>query len=174
MKLVIIFASLLWGCGDEPSETTNSVAITTEPVPTNPTPEVKPEKPIESSGATECDTRLKEYEAFVDEYVAVMKKVQNGEEISDAQDKVLQEKAEKAGENIGNWLTTNNMLNTDCWKRYNEISMKITTAAMETMQKIAPEGNPAMQQAMDMTKCMQACQANSDPQKMGECMQACQ
>ena len=132
--------------------------------------------PAAAAAAGSCPEAMSEYEAFVDKYIAYMKKVSNGDMSAMSQAQPLMAQADKAGKKIANMRGD---LNAECLKRYNAISKKMTDAAMEMSGASATDKAQveAMQKASDKAveaaSCVENCQKNTDPMKAATCMQKC-
>ena len=131
---------------------------------------------VESTGS--CDDQLKEYSAFVDEYIALMKKANAGDLSAVQKYPALLEKAEKSGKDL-EVLHKDGKIDADCWKKYNAINNRMTQAAMEmsgASQKDKEEMKKLQKmndKAIDQTACIQKCQSKTDPMAQATCMQSC-
>lgn len=80
-----------------------------------------------SSGSEDWDKALDDYEAYVDSYIKLLKKAQAGDMSAMTEYPTCLEKAEAFGKKFDN---AKGSMSTKQIKRYTDITMKITTAAM--------------------------------------------
>lgn len=81
----------------------------------------------ETTNSTDWDKALDDYEAYVDSYIKLLKKAQAGDMSAMTEYPTCLEKAEAFGKKFDN---ANGSMSTKQIKRYTDITMKITTAAM--------------------------------------------
>lgn len=123
-----------------------------------------------------------DYESFVDDYLAAVEEMANGDLSAAAKMASLQGKATKAGSALANLKP-----GTDCYMRFIAIQTKMTAAAMRIANTSAPQATYQAPSSADMAKmedavgkmndavgCLQKCQGISDPTQSMKCMQGCQ
>ena len=88
------------------------------------------------------------------------------------------EKAEASSKEL-DVLHKDGSIDADCWKKYNEINNRMTSAAMD-MSGASAEDKEELQElqelqneAVDQAACMQKCQEKTDPMAAATCMQSC-
>ena len=88
------------------------------------------EKSISSSstGSADWDSMLDSYEQYVNKYIALMKKVSNGDMTAMAEYPALMEKAQEFSDKMSG---AQGDMSASQWARYMKITTKMTTAAQE-------------------------------------------
>ena len=174
----------LFACGD--AEKTEAPTVQKSPpienkAPTKIAPK-KMEKPAAAADAAaatggNCDSQLKEYSDFVDEYIVLMKKANKGDASALKSYPALMKKAEKSSKKL-EVLHKDGKIDTDCWKKYNKINNKMASAAMDMSgasaadKKEMKDLQKASEKAVDQAACMQNCQGKA-PAQAAACMQSC-
>lgn len=123
-----------------------------------------------------------DYESFVDDYLAAVEEMANGDLSAVAKMASLQGKATKAGSALANLKP-----GTNCYTRFIAIQTKMTAAAMRIANTSAPQATYQAPSSADMAEmedavgkmndamgCLQKCQGISDPTQSMKCMQGCQ
>jgi hypothetical protein len=181
MKYNIVILLGLIACGDSEPETVVSAPAKTEEVGKK-SPPPPPAKAAPTASPSNCGQDLKEYGAFVDEYIVYMQKVSAGDMSAMAQAQGIMQKSEKASQDILK-LQKDGKLDIPCFKKYQEINNRMTNAAMEMSgaseeekeeRAELEEVQKASDKAMDNLGCIQACQTETDPMKQMTCIQGCQ
>ena len=120
----------LFACGD--AEKTEAPTVQKAPPVEQKTPaQIAPkkmEKPAAKADAAaatggNCDSQLKVYSDFVDEYIALMKKANKGDASAMQKYPALMKKAEKSSKEL-EVLHKDGKIDADCWKKYNKINSK--------------------------------------------------
>jgi hypothetical protein len=178
MKFTIALLIGLMACGDTEPEAVAKVPAKAE-IAVKKLEKAPPLAKVAATGAdTSCGKELKDYGAFVDEYIKYMEKVSAGDLSAMTQVQGLMEKSQKSSEEIMK-LQTDGKLDIPCFKKYQEINNRMTNSAMkmsgasEKDKKDLEEVQKAADDAMDSVGCMEKCQKETDPMKSATCMQGC-
>ena len=184
---MLIMSFLLMACGDAEEPTKVETKAKTEEVVQKDKPsadskssgkEAPKAKAATASAGTGCDSQLKEYSDFVDEYIVLMEKASKGDASAIQRYPALMKKAEKSGKEL-EVLQKDGKIDAECWKKYNAINNRMTQAAMNMSgasaedKKELQELQKANDKAVDQAACMQKCQEKSDPMAAATCMQGC-
>ena len=162
---------------DTKPATEKQVRKVAAPTPKTVTVEKKEQATPEAS-TTSCDSQLKDYSDFVEEYIVLMKKASKGDASALNRYPALMKKAEKSGKKL-QVLHKDGIIDADCWKKYNKINSRMSEAAMEMSGASAKDKaelkniQKLNDKAVDQAACMQKCQGNSDPMAAATCMQSC-
>ena len=179
--MILLF--FMFACGDaqEASKDTPKVQNTSQ---VNPNKQIKktvqaPQNKSKSSISSDsCTEQLKEYSAFVDDYIDLMKKASKGDVKALQKYPELLKKAEKSGKEL-QVLHKDGKIDAACWKKYNEINNRMSEAAMdmsgasEEDKKELKEIQKVNDKAVDQAACMQNCQSISDPMQQATCVTGC-
>ena len=181
----MILFTLFLACGDGEQEASSTAPSTptAQPVQVDSKPKDVPSVAVEANTETastgDCDAQLKDYSDFVDEYIALLKKASAGDMSAMQRYPALMKKAESSGKSIES-LYKDDKIDAECWKKYNQITNRMSEAAMEMSGASAAdkaelkELQKAQDKAVDQMACMQACQSKSDPMAQMTCIQGCQ
>ena len=173
----MIFFTLFLGCGSEDPETKAEVTEVASASESTTTSSPKTATDVSSS---ECSQMLKEYEGFVDSYIDTVEKAAKGDASAMSSYPELMKKAETIGNKIDVLQKKNGDLDTDCFKKYNALTMKMAKAGSTIAggspadQAELDEAQKAADKALDMADCMQKCQSITDMNEMTKCIQGCQ
>lgn len=193
MKLYIILLAGLIACGgDEPAPSAIDkglkVAPAKAPQPAGAVPQAGPPPsgddgpPAEAVAVgddSECGQELKDYEAFVDEYIEYMEKVSAGDLSAMAKAGEIMAKSDSASQEIIN-LQASGDFDIPCFQKYQEINNRMTTAALEMSgaseedKAEIEEMQEATNEALNSLGCLEACQTETDPMTQLSCIQDCQ
>ena len=179
MKFTIALLIGLMACGDNESKP-EAEAVVSAPAKAEIAVKKAPPlaKVVAIENASSCGKELKDYGAFVDEYIKYMEKVSAGDLSAMTQVQGLMEKSQKVSEKIMK-LQTDGKLDIPCFKKYQEINNRMTNSAMkmsgasEKDKKELEDVQKAADDAMDSLGCMEKCQKETDPMKSATCMQGC-
>lgn len=178
MKFTIALLIGLMACGDTEPEAVAKAPAKAE-ISVKKLEKAPPLAKVAATAAdTSCGKELKDYGAFVDEYIKYMEKVSGGDLSAMTQVQGLMEKSQKVSEKIMK-LQTDGKLDIPCFKKYQEINNRMTNSAMkmsgasEKDKKELEDVQKAADDAMDSLGCMEKCQKETDPMKSATCMQGC-
>jgi hypothetical protein len=126
-----------------------------------------------------CGQELNNYEEFVGEYIEYMQKVSAGDMSALTQAQGIMTKSQSASLAIIK-LQENGDFDVACFRKYQEINNKMTTAALEMAgasdedKAEVEDAQEALDDALDSVACMQTCENILDAMEKITCLQGCQ
>jgi len=126
-----------------------------------------------------CGQELNNYDEFVGEYIEYMQKVSAGDMSALTQAQGIMTKSQSASLAIIK-LQENGDFDVACFRKYQEINTKMTTAALEMAgasdedKAEVEDVQEAVDDALDSVACLQTCENILDAMEKITCLQGCQ